>query len=66
MWFNSLALSAEALRGKVVLVDPIAVDNEFAICAFGNDAWPAKYIVDDRGHLVTGCYDRGSAASDVE
>jgi thiol-disulfide isomerase/thioredoxin len=110
-WVNSSPLTAEALRGKVVLVDfweytcvnwirtssylkawnrdygglglvvigvhapefefgkraenidrgirdhgliyPIAIDNDFAIWrAFGNDAWPAKYLFDDRGRLV--------------
>src|SRR5262249_36194814 len=110
-WVNSPPLSADALRGKVVLVDfweytcvnwirtapyvkawnqvyarlglvvigvhapefefgkevgnidrgirdhgltyPIAIDNDFAIWrAFGNDAWPAKYLFDDRGRLV--------------
>ena len=110
-WVNSPPLTAEALRGKVVLVDfweytcvnwirtaayvktwnrvyaplglvvigvhapefefgkdvdnidrgirdhgltyPIAIDNDFAIWrAFGNDAWPAKYLFDDRGRLV--------------
>jgi len=35
------------------LTYPIAIDNEFAIWrAFGNDAWPAKYLFDDRGRLV--------------
>ena len=110
-WVNSAPLTAEALRGKVVLVDfweytcvnwirtspyvkawhrdyaplglvvvgvhapefefgkraenidrgvrdhgltyPIAIDNDFAIWrAFGNDAWPAKYLFDNRGRLV--------------
>jgi len=110
-WVNSTALTAEALRGKVVLVDfweytcinwirtspyvkawhrdyakhglvvigvhapefefgkraenidrgirdhrlvyPIAIDNNFAIWrAFGNDAWPAKYLFDAQGKLV--------------
>jgi thiol-disulfide isomerase/thioredoxin len=32
---------------------PIAIDNSFAIWrAFENDAWPAKYLFDDRGRLV--------------
>jgi len=110
-WVNSTPLTAEALRGKVVLIDfweytcinwirtspyvkawnrdyakfglvvigvhapefefgkraenidrgirdhrlsyPIAVDNDFAIWqAFGNDAWPAKYLFDAQGKLV--------------
>jgi thiol-disulfide isomerase/thioredoxin len=35
------------------LTYPIAIDNEFAIWrAFGNDAWPAKYLFDHRGRLV--------------
>jgi thiol-disulfide isomerase/thioredoxin len=118
-WVNSPPLTAEALRGKVVLVDfweytcvnwirtapyvkawnrlyaplglvvigvhapefefgkdpdnidrgirdhgltyPIAVDNDFAIWrAFGNDAWPAKYLFDDRGRLVRRWIGEGS------
>jgi thiol-disulfide isomerase/thioredoxin len=110
-WVNSPPLTADALRGKVVLVDfweytcvnwmrtapyvkawnqlyaplglvvigvhapefefgkeagnidqgirdhgltyPIAIDNDFTIWrAFGNDAWPAKYLFDERGRLV--------------
>jgi thiol-disulfide isomerase/thioredoxin len=110
-WVNSTPLTAEALRGKVVLVDfweytcinwirtspyvkawnrdyaqfglvvigvhapefefgkraenidrgirdhqltyPIALDNDFVIWqAFGNDAWPAKYLFDAQGKLV--------------
>ncbi len=35
------------------LTHPIALDNEFATWhAFGNDAWPAKYLFDARGRLV--------------
>jgi thiol-disulfide isomerase/thioredoxin len=118
-WVNSAPLSADALRGKVVLVDfweytcvnwirtspyvkawnqayaplglvvigvhapefefgkdannidrgirdhgltfPIAIDNDFAIWrAFGNDAWPAKYLFDDRGRLVRRWVGEGS------
>ena len=118
-WVNSPPLDAEALRGKVVLVDfweytcvnwirtspyvkawnreyaplglvvigvhapefefgkdaanidrgirdhgltyPIAIDNDFAIWrAFGNDAWPAKYLFDDRGRLVRRWLGEGS------
>jgi len=118
-WVNSPPLSAEALRGKFVLVDfweytcvnwirtspyvkawnqayaplglvvigvhapefefgkdannidrgirdhgltyPIAIDNDFAIWrAFGNDAWPAKYLFDDRGRLVRRWIGEGS------
>jgi thiol-disulfide isomerase/thioredoxin len=118
-WVNSSPLTAEGLRGKVVLVDfweytcvnwirtaayvkgwnrdyaplglvvigvhapefefgksaenidrgirdhgltyPIAVDNDFAIWrAFGNDAWPAKYLFDDRGRLVRRWVGEGS------
>jgi len=118
-WVNSPPLTAEALRGKVVLVDfweytcvnwirtapyvkawnrayaplglvvvgvhapefefgkdagnidrgirdhgvtyPIAIDNDFVIWrAFGNDAWPAKYLFDDRGRLVRRWIGEGS------
>jgi thiol-disulfide isomerase/thioredoxin len=118
-WVNSAPLTAEALRGKVVLVDfweytcvnwirtspyvkawnrdygtyglvvigvhapefefgkhpdnidrgirdhgltyPIAIDNDFAIWrAFGNDAWPAKYLFDDHGRLVKRWVGEGS------
>jgi thiol-disulfide isomerase/thioredoxin len=118
-WVNSPPLTAEALRGKVVLVDfweytcvnwirtapyvkawnqlyaplglvvigvhapefefgkeatnidggirdhgltyPIAIDNDFAIWrAFGNDAWPAKYVFDERGRLVRRWVGEGS------
>src|SRR5215213_10046454 len=110
-WVNSSPLTAEALRGKVVLVDfweytcinwirtlpfikawnrdyaalglvvvgvhapefefgklaenidrgirdhgltyPIALDNDFAIWrALDNNAWPVKYLFDERGRLV--------------
>jgi thiol-disulfide isomerase/thioredoxin len=35
------------------LTYPIAIDNQFAIWrAFGNDAWPAKYLFDGDGRLV--------------
>jgi thiol-disulfide isomerase/thioredoxin len=118
-WVNSAPLTAEALRGKVVLVDfweyicinwirtapyvkawnreygplglivigvhapefefgkraenidpgirdhgltyPIAIDNGFAIWrAFGNDAWPTKYLFDNRGRLVRRWVGEGS------
>ena len=118
-WVNSPRVTAEMLRGKVVLVDfweytcvnwirtspyvkawnrdyganglvvigvhapefefgkqpenidrgirehgltyPIAVDNEFAIWrAFGNDAWPAKYLFDNHGRLVKRWVGEGS------
>ena len=118
-WVNSPPLTAEALRGKVVLVDfweytcvnwirtspyikawnrdysplglvvigvhapefefgkgaenidrgirdhgltyPIAIDNAFTIWrAFGNDAWPAKYLFDNRGRLVRRWVGEGS------
>lgn len=118
-WVNSPPLTAEGLRGKVVLVDfweytcvnwirtapyvktwnrvyaplglvvigvhapefefgkdvdnidrgirdhgltyPIAIDNDFAVWrAFGNDAWPAKYLFDDRGRLVRRWVGEGS------
>ena len=40
---------------------PIAIDNDFAIWrAFGNDAWPAKYLFDDRGRLVRRWVGEGS------
>jgi hypothetical protein len=36
------------------LTYPIAIDNEFVIWrALGNDAWPAKYLFDGEGKLVT-------------
>jgi hypothetical protein len=51
--------SASALRTSTVefaihgLAYPIAIDNDFAIWrAFGNDAWPAKYLFDERRRLV--------------
>jgi thiol-disulfide isomerase/thioredoxin len=118
-WVNSRPLTAEALRGKVVLVDfweytcvnwirtspyvkawnrvyapfglvvigvhapefefgkeagnidrgirdheltyPVAIDNDFAIWrAFGNTAWPAKYLFDDSGRLVRRWIGEGS------
>jgi thiol-disulfide isomerase/thioredoxin len=118
-WVNSPPLTAEALRGKVVLVDvweytcvnwirtapyvkawhrvyaplglvvigvhapefefgkdadnidrgirdhelryPVAIDNDFAIWrALGNNAWPAKYLFDDRGRLVRKWVGEGS------
>src|SRR2546426_11304218 len=118
-WVNSPPLTAEALRGKVVLVDfweytcvnwirtspyikawdrdytplglvvigvhapefefgkraenidrgirdhgltyPIALDNYFATWqAFGNDAWPAKYLFDAYGTLVKRWVGEGS------
>ena len=118
-WVNSAPLTAEALRGKVVLVDfweytcinwirtspyvkawnrdyakfglvvvgvhapefefgkrpenidrgirdhgltyPIAIDNDFAVWqAFGNDAWPAKYLFDAQGKLVNRWVGEGS------
>jgi thiol-disulfide isomerase/thioredoxin len=118
-WVNSPPLTAETLRGKVVLVDfweytcvnwirtapyvkawnrdygslglvvigvhapefdfgkrpehidrgirdhgvtyPVAIDNDFAIWrAFGNDAWPAKYLFDHRGRLVKRWVGEGS------
>jgi thiol-disulfide isomerase/thioredoxin len=43
------------------LAYPIAIDNDFAIWrAFGNDAWPAKYLFDDRGRLVRRWVGEGS------
>ena len=118
-WVNSAPLTADMLRGKVVLVDfweytcvnwirtspyvkawhrdyadrglvvvgvhapefefgkraenidrgirdhgltyPIALDNGFATWrAFGNDAWPAKYLFDARGRLVKRWVGEGS------
>lgn len=118
-WVNSKPLTAEALRGKVVLVDfweytcinwirtspyvkawnrdyaklglvvigvhapefefgkraenidrgiryhglayPIAIDNDFATWqAFGNDAWPTKYLFDAQGRLVKRWVGEGS------
>jgi len=36
------------------LTYPIAIDNDFTIWrAFGNDAWPAKYLFESRGRLVS-------------
>jgi thiol-disulfide isomerase/thioredoxin len=118
-WVNSAPLTADTLRGKVVLVDfweytcvnwirtapyvkawnrdyadrglvvvgvhapefefgkrpenvdrgirdhglthPIALDNDFATWrAFGNDAWPAKYLFDASGALVKRWVGEGS------
>jgi len=118
-WVNPAPLTAEALRGRIVLVDfweytcvnwirtapyvkawsheygplglvvvgvhapefdfgkraenidrgirdhgltyPIAIDNDFVIWrAFGNDAWPAKYLFDARGRLVRRWIGEGS------
>ena len=43
------------------LTYPIAIDNDFAIWrAFGNDAWPAKYLFDVRGRLVRRWVGEGS------
>ena len=43
------------------LTYPIAIDNGFLIWrAFGNDAWPAKYLFDDRGRLVRRWVGEGS------
>jgi hypothetical protein len=43
------------------LTHPIALDNEFATWhAFGNDAWPAKYLFDARGRLVKRWVGEGS------
>jgi hypothetical protein len=43
------------------LTYPIAIDNDFAIWrAFGNDAWPANYLFDDRGRLVQRWIGEGS------
>jgi thiol-disulfide isomerase/thioredoxin len=123
-WVNSTPLTADLLRGKVVLVDfweytcinwirtapyvkawhrdyanrglvvvgvhapefefgkraenidrgirdhgltyPIALDNDFATWrAFGNDAWPTKYLFDANGRLMMQWVGEGSY-SDVE
>jgi thiol-disulfide isomerase/thioredoxin len=123
-WVNSTPLTADSLRGKVVLVDfweytcinwirtspyvkawnrdyadlglvvvgvhapefefgkraenidrgvrdhgltyPIALDNDFATWqAFGNNAWPAKYLFDAQGKLVKRWVGEGSY-SDIE
>ena len=43
------------------LTYPIAIDNDFAIWrAFGNDAWPAKYLFDSHGRLVKRWMGEGS------
>jgi len=48
------------------LTYPIALDNDFATWrAFGNDAWPAKYLFDARGTLVKRWVGEGSYA-DIE
>jgi thiol-disulfide isomerase/thioredoxin len=40
---------------------PIAIDNDFTIWReFGNDAWPAKYLFDNRGRLVRRWVGEGS------
>ena len=118
-WVNSAPLTADRLRGRVVLVDfweytcvnwirtapyvkawhrdygnrglvvigvhapefefgkraehidrgirdhgltyPVALDNDFATWrAFGNDAWPAKYLFDPQGRLVKRWVGEGS------
>src|SRR5205814_3878306 len=48
------------------LTYPIALDNDFATWeAFGNNAWPAKYLFDARGRLVKRWVGEGSY-SDIE
>src|SRR5499425_2302731 len=48
------------------LTYPIALDNDFATWqAFGNDAWPAKYLFDANGKLVKRWVGEGSY-SDIE
>jgi len=43
------------------LTYPIAIDNDFAIWnAFDNDAWPATYLFDAQGNLVTRWVGEGS------
>ena len=43
------------------LTYPIAIDNDFTIWrTFGNDAWPAKYLFDNRGRLVRRWVGEGS------
>ena len=43
------------------LTYPIALDNDFATWrAFGNDAWPAKYLFDAQGRLVKRWVGEGS------
>jgi len=43
------------------LTYPIAIDNDFGIWrAFGNDAWPAKYLFDHRGRMVRRWVGEGS------
>jgi len=43
------------------LTYPVAIDNDFAIWrALGNNAWPAKYLFDDRGRLVRQWIGEGS------
>src|SRR5260370_10984579 len=43
------------------LTYPIALDNDFATWkAFGNDAWPAKYLFDAHGRLVKRWVGEGS------
>jgi thiol-disulfide isomerase/thioredoxin len=43
------------------LTYPIAIDNGFVVWrALGNDAWPAKYLFDDRGRLVRRWVGEGS------
>jgi len=45
------------------LTYPIALDNDFATWqAFGNDAWPTKYLFDARGTLVKRWVGEGSYA----
>jgi len=43
------------------LTNPIAIENDFVTWrAFGNDAWPAKLLFDDRGRLVRRWVGEGS------
>jgi thiol-disulfide isomerase/thioredoxin len=51
--FGKDAANIDRGIGDHGLTYPIALDNDFAIWqAFGNDAWPAKYLFDARGKLV--------------
>jgi hypothetical protein len=51
--FGKLAENIDRGIREHGLIYPIALDNEFATWrAFGNDAWPAKYLFDAKGTLV--------------
>jgi hypothetical protein len=51
--FGKFAVNVERGIRDHQLVHPVAIDNDYLIWkAFGNDAWPAKYLFDAQGKLV--------------